>query len=217
MIGARRRFTGRGPLVVVHGHRDGNAIGGQARISDECVARVRAAEDMARRLRSELLLLCGAGAPGHPSEARQMAAIWQGPAIRAFLDERSADTAENAREARAWFDALEASELIVVSSWWHLRLRGYYGGRAFRHVPIHHIRTRRCDHVVDHLVHELRYAPRMWRIRNADAQADEARPREAVQRGIVLPGAAHDLHEGEVADLPGRAFAFCDQVDRFSA
>ena len=77
-----------------------------------------------------------------------MAAIWQGPAIQAFLDELSVDTAQNAREARAWFDVLAAGELIVVSSWWHLRLRGYYGGRAFAHIRVRHARTRRCDHVV---------------------------------------------------------------------
>jgi uncharacterized SAM-binding protein YcdF (DUF218 family) len=166
-VKSRSRGGGELPLLVVHGHRDGNAVGGPAEISSECVARVRAAEQAARRYRSELVLFCGAGAPGHPSEARQMAAIWEGAQVQAFLDERSADTAENASEARRWFHALGASALIVVSSWWHVRLLGYYGGPAFRGIPVGHVRTTRCDRVFSHLAHELRYAPRVWRLRNA--------------------------------------------------
>lgn len=187
MIDRRRGATRTRPLVVVHGHRDGNAVGGQTGISSECLARVRAAEHAVRTYRSELVLFCGAGTPSHPSEARQMAAIWTGPPVRGFLDECSADTAENAREARDWFHALGASALIVVSSWWHLRLRGYYGGRTFRDIPVHHVATRRCDRILGHLAHELRYAPRVWRLRNATARSSGAAPLTTAQRALALP------------------------------
>jgi hypothetical protein len=60
----------------VHGHRDGNAVGGRPWISEECAARVRAAECAARRQAVADVLLCGAGAPGFPSEALQMARAW---------------------------------------------------------------------------------------------------------------------------------------------
>jgi uncharacterized SAM-binding protein YcdF (DUF218 family) len=167
MIARANGGPGRRPLVVVHGHREGNAVGGQRWISDECVARVRAAERAARRFRSELVLFCGAGALGGPSEARQMESIWESPTVRTFLDEHSTDTAENAREAREWFDRLSASGLVVVSSWWHVRLRAYYAGSAFAGIAVRHVVTRRCDRVVARLAHELRYAPRAFRLRDA--------------------------------------------------
>ena len=117
-------------LLVVHGHRDGNAVGGRAEISSEAVARVRLAERVAYENRIAPVLFCGAGAPGQPSEARQMAACWRGPVIDVLLDERSTDSAENAAEALRWARELGARELIVVSSWWHLRLPAYYLGAA---------------------------------------------------------------------------------------
>ena len=152
--------TGRSrTLVIVHGHREGNAPGGRREISRECLARVRAAERAARRHEADVVLFCGAGAPGHPSEARQMADEWQGPEIEVRLDERSEDTAQNAVEALAWARALRATRLIVVSSWWHLRLLLYYRGRRFGHLEVRYARTRRLHRIVRHLWHELRYAP----------------------------------------------------------
>ncbi len=153
----------RRPLIIVHGHRDGNAPGGHPHISDECIARVRAAEAAARRFGCELVLFCGAGATGHASEARQMAAIWRGPRIRALLDERSEDSEQNAQEALAWSHRLDARDLIVVSSWWHLRLRLYYAKRVGREIRVRHVSSRRCERILSHLAHELRYAPRALR------------------------------------------------------
>jgi uncharacterized SAM-binding protein YcdF (DUF218 family) len=157
--GVRRPASGGGRLLVVHGHRDGNAIGGEPAISEECLARVRVAEKVARRFGCRFVLLCGAGAVGHPSEARQMAATWRGPDLPLFLDERSSDTAENVREALAWIDVLGADELVVVSSWWHVRLRAYYAACRLRGIPVRYAWTRRCRRVASHLVHEVRYAP----------------------------------------------------------
>jgi len=158
----RRGAAGRRTLIVVHGHRDGNAVGGEHEISAECIARVRTAETAARRLCSDLVLFCGAGAAHHASEARQMATAWRGPRIRAFLDERSTDSAENAQEAMSWAIGLGATDIAVVSSWWHLRLRLYYA-RVRRQLPVRHLSAPGRRQVLTHLAHELRYGPRAVR------------------------------------------------------
>jgi uncharacterized SAM-binding protein YcdF (DUF218 family) len=153
---------------VVHGHREGNAVGGRVDISEEAIARVRRAERVARERRIERILFCGAGAPGHPSEARQMAALWRGPAIQILLDERSTDTAENAAEALWWARELGVPNLIVVSSWWHLRLPAYY--RSAPGIKVSHARCWRWDQPLRRLRHELRYLPRVARSRKAAGQ-----------------------------------------------
>jgi uncharacterized SAM-binding protein YcdF (DUF218 family) len=154
----------RAALVVVHGHREGNAAGGMPWISDECLARVRAAERAATRYRATRVLFCGAGEKGFPSEAAQMSQAWRGPRVRHFLDERSKTTAQNAEEALRWATQLGVTRLIVVSSWWHVRLSIYY--RPFARVGIAVQRTRswRCRRIVTYLQHELRYLPEaLWR------------------------------------------------------
>jgi hypothetical protein len=49
-----------------------------------------------------------------------MARLWQGPPVRALLDEQSTDTAENAGEALARARMLDVAEPVVASSWCHL-------------------------------------------------------------------------------------------------
>jgi DUF218 domain-containing protein len=151
-------MTGR--ALVVHGHRPGNAVGGHPWISPECIARVRAAERAARRHGVERVLLSGSGADGFPSEARQMARAWALDDISPTLDEASTDSAENARSALRWAKEIEARELLVVSSWWHLRLLVYYRGRERTPLGVRHVRAWRCDGVVTHILHEIRYFPR---------------------------------------------------------
>jgi uncharacterized SAM-binding protein YcdF (DUF218 family) len=102
-----------------------------------------------------MVLFCGAGVPGHPSEARQMAELWDGPAIFPLLDERSRNTAENIDEVAAWSRALHIDELVVVSSWWHLRLWLHYRARRFRGMRTRYVPTWRCHRVLRHLVNEL--------------------------------------------------------------
>lgn len=153
-----------GPLLVVHGHRDGNAVGGQALISEECVSRVIRAQRLARERHLGGVLLCGCGTPGHPSEARQMAYLWRVPGVPVYLDERSTDSAENAWEALRWAGILGATELIVVSSWWHVRLMAFYRHRRFDSIRVRHVRTWRWRRVAGHLLHELRYLPRVRRL-----------------------------------------------------
>jgi uncharacterized SAM-binding protein YcdF (DUF218 family) len=153
--------------VVVHGHRDGNAVGGRPWISSECLARLRAAERAAARHAATDVLLCGAGVLGFASEARQMACAWRGPRVRLWLDQDSADSAENARQALRWTRTTGVTRLVVVSSWWHVRLRVYY--RPFRAlgVSVRHVGARRRDRVLRHLAHELRYMPRALMSRDA--------------------------------------------------
>jgi uncharacterized SAM-binding protein YcdF (DUF218 family) len=126
MIRRERSSRPRRLGVIVHGHRDGNAIGARRWISQECLARLRAAERATDRHGATDVLLCGAGVPGFPSEARQMALAWHGPQARLWLDEDSTDTAENAQRALQWTGMIDATRLLVVSSWWHVRLAAYY-------------------------------------------------------------------------------------------
>jgi uncharacterized SAM-binding protein YcdF (DUF218 family) len=149
--------------VIVHGHRDGNAVGGHPWISEECLARLRVAERAAADPRVSDVLLCGAGASGHPSVALQMADAWRGPAVRLWLDEHSTDTAENARRALTWMESIRTRNVLVVSSWWHLRLRLYYRPFKAMGFVVHHATTHGCDRVLSHLAHELRYLPRALR------------------------------------------------------
>jgi uncharacterized SAM-binding protein YcdF (DUF218 family) len=149
--------------VIVHGHRDGNAVGGRPWISEECLARLRVAERAAEHPRVRDVLLCGAGASDHPSEALQMARAWRGPAVRLWLDEDSTDSAENAQRALTWMESLGTRHLLVVSSWWHLRLALYYRPFKAMGFVVHHATTHRCDRALSHLAHELRYLPRALR------------------------------------------------------
>lgn len=156
-------MIGGGLALVVHGHRDGNAVGGQLWISAECRERVRAAEEAACRHGVGHVLFSGSGAPGYPSEARQMAESWGPSPVHVSLDEASSDSAENVQAAYRWAEMIGASELLVVSSWWHLRLFLYYRRRERDAPTVRHVRTRRCNRVVAHLMHELRYLPRALR------------------------------------------------------
>jgi hypothetical protein len=145
------------PVMIIHGHRDGNAIGGRADISDECVGRVRCAEKMARRHRVSHVIFCGVGAPGALSEAEQMAQIWQGPQVEKIIEDQSIDTAWNASCALPLVQKIGADEVMVVSSCWHIRLPLYY--RPYRHFEIK-CRFRGCvrrGNYLAFLIHEVKY------------------------------------------------------------
>ena len=153
-------MTGAKSALVVHGHRDGNAVGDQPWISAECRARLRVAEATARRRRIEHVLLSGSGKRGYPSEARQMAEAWRCRHVTVSLDEQSSDSAENASAAISWAREICATELVVVSSWWHIRLFVYYLPHHRHALTIRYAWTRRWDSVISHLLHELQYLPR---------------------------------------------------------
>lgn len=119
-------------VLVVHGHRDpGDHI-----ISDECMRRVRAAKDV----RADAIIFSGRGADGYVSEARQMLerviADWPDPFEHGFpapfdrtvmwdgrtclLEEDSENTAQNARLSMRLALVARATDVVVVTSWWHV-------------------------------------------------------------------------------------------------
>jgi uncharacterized SAM-binding protein YcdF (DUF218 family) len=57
-----------------------------------------------------------------------MAKVWALPNVEFRLTRRApiTDTAENAQAAFIWADEIRARELLVVSSWSHLRVFAYY-------------------------------------------------------------------------------------------
>jgi len=184
--------------LIVHGHRDGNAVGGRPWISAECLARLRAAERVTSPHAVTDVLLSGSGAPGFPSEAEQMANAWRGAPAQLWLDELSTDSAENARQALRWAQALGVKALFVVSSWWHVRLACYYRAGAALGVSVRVVRTRRCRGAAGHLAHELRYLPR--------ALAQRSQP------GLQSRGATGDLGtDGFMAPAP---FVIADRWSR---
>jgi uncharacterized SAM-binding protein YcdF (DUF218 family) len=96
-----------------------------------------------------------------------MADIWQGPPIRACLDELSVDTVGNVDETLRWARKLGATELLVVSSWWHVRLLALYSRRPSPRLLVRHERLWRWHGVPGHLVRELRGLPQLVRWRSA--------------------------------------------------
>jgi hypothetical protein len=161
--------------LVVHGHRAGNAKSDNSLISAECLARVSVAEQVAANHGVTDVLFSGSGMPGFPSEARQMADLWSGPSVRLWLDEPSTDSAENSAAGLRWAHELGAAQLIVVSSWWHLRLFIYYRDARALGIRVQHLGCKRMDGFAGHLLHELRYLPRALRHRSSrSAQAAAA-------------------------------------------
>jgi hypothetical protein len=150
-------------VIVVHGHRRGNGRGRRRLISAECVARLSVAERAALDHRVEDVLLSGGGRAGFPSEAQQMAELWSGPVVRLWLDENSSDSAQNAEAGIRWAAELGAGEVIVVSSWWHLRLRLYYRGARRLGIKLRYRSAKRMNRIAEHVRHELRYLPRALR------------------------------------------------------
>lgn len=103
-------------MLVVHGHRDPGCI----RISAECKLRAYAAA----KERANVLVLSGAGVAGERSEATQMAAIvLRVPGSRfdrVLLEQHSTCTQENARNSMRHAVRLGATNVVVVTSWWHV-------------------------------------------------------------------------------------------------
>lgn len=91
-----------------------------------------------------------------------MADLWSGPAVRLWLDEMSTDSTENEASLR-WAQELGASELIVVSSWWHLRLPLSCRGARGLGIKVRWKSSKRMSGLSGHLRRELRYLPRALR------------------------------------------------------
>ena len=86
-----------------------------------CAARLAAAESAADGV--DAVLLSGwSRHPGRASEASLMQAAWRGPDVPLLDDGDARTTLGNARSVAAAAKAIEATEVVVVTSSWH-RLR----------------------------------------------------------------------------------------------
>jgi hypothetical protein len=94
-----------------------------------CARRLAHAEDVAWG--AETVVLSGWGrAPRRRPEAELMRAAWAGPEVEFVCDPDARTTAQNAANVTRVAHALQAEELVVVTSWWHRR-------RVERHVRAH--------------------------------------------------------------------------------
>jgi vancomycin permeability regulator SanA len=103
-------------LVAVLGYSDGSTT----RLHPICSARLDRAADVSRP--NDVVLLSGWSRAGRQtSEAELMAAGWTGAARRVVLDRRARSTLGNAIGIARAARALDAREVVVVTSSWHGR------------------------------------------------------------------------------------------------
>ena len=103
-------------LVAVLGYSPRRGDG----IHPVCAARLAAAEAIARE--EDVVLLSGwSRRTTREAEAELMARAWRGPAVRIVRDADARHTAENAVAVRRVAGAVGATEIVVVTSWWHRR------------------------------------------------------------------------------------------------
>jgi glucosamine-6-phosphate deaminase len=123
---SQRRGYGSDRVLVVLGHRE-RGISAEHRISAESRARLRHALRLARRRPVRAVVLTGYTSTGGLSEAEQMKSAWDESVAPALLEVAGRDTAENASRSLPILLALgEAPHVIVVSSFWHLRVPWFF-------------------------------------------------------------------------------------------
>jgi uncharacterized SAM-binding protein YcdF (DUF218 family) len=106
-------------------------------ISEQCVRRVRTAEALAARGDVRAVILTGWGMSGQ-SEARQMAALWRGPAVPVVLEEQATLTAENASYTLQMVLAMGGVRRVtVVTSGWHLRTPYFFDHFRDHGIEVH--------------------------------------------------------------------------------
>jgi uncharacterized SAM-binding protein YcdF (DUF218 family) len=102
-------------LVAVLGYSDGSG-----ELHPTCSARLRRAAEVARA--DDVVLLSGwARRPWHDSEAALMAHAWRGAASDVLLDGDARSTVGNVVGAVNTALALEARDVVLVTSRWHAR------------------------------------------------------------------------------------------------
>jgi uncharacterized SAM-binding protein YcdF (DUF218 family) len=105
---------GGGRVVAVLGYSGRRGRG----LHPVCAARLARAEELAEGARAVIL----SGWARHPhatAEAELMRAAWRGPAVPLLSDPDASSTAGNAANIAADVRALDADELVVVTSSWH--------------------------------------------------------------------------------------------------
>ena len=119
-------------LVAVLGYSRRRGEG----IHPVCAARLATAEAAAEGV--DAVLLSGwSRRPGRASEASLMQAAWRGPNVRLLDDGDARTTLGNARAVAAAAKALEATEVVLVTSSWHgLRARRLVRAALGPHVKL---------------------------------------------------------------------------------
>jgi len=107
-------------LVAVFGYSDARS---RTELHPVCLARIaRAAEEAGP---DDIVLFTGwARGGGAASEAELMAATWTAPTGRRLVDRGARTTLGNAIAAGRAARALDATEVVVVTSGWHARRAG---------------------------------------------------------------------------------------------
>lgn len=83
-----------------------------------CVRRLRHAESLVTA--GDVVLLSGWGRrEGATPEAELMRAAWRGPDVPLITDETARNTMQNAASVAATAHRLAATDVTVVTSWWH--------------------------------------------------------------------------------------------------
>jgi uncharacterized SAM-binding protein YcdF (DUF218 family) len=122
------------PAIVVLGNslleRDGSY-----RISRACRRLVAEAERIARRVEADTVIFTGWSPDEGPSEAKQMRALWQGPAVELVSEETASTTAENAARTLPLLLERGVTEAVVICAPLHLArarwiFRRVYGGHG---------------------------------------------------------------------------------------
>jgi len=101
-------------LVAVLGYSDRKTHG----LHPICIERLRHAETLVAR--TDVVLLSGWGRRQSATpEAELMRSAWQGPEVRLITDETARNTRQNAWSVATTAHRLAATEVTVVTSWWH--------------------------------------------------------------------------------------------------
>jgi vancomycin permeability regulator SanA len=118
-------------LVAVLGYSDGSDG-----LHPVCRARLQRAAEVTTA--TDVVLLSGwARHPWHDSEAELMARAWKGPASDVLLDDDARSTLGNVVGAVRASVALEARELVLVTSSWHARRTAALLKAAARGTGVH--------------------------------------------------------------------------------
>jgi uncharacterized SAM-binding protein YcdF (DUF218 family) len=117
-------------LIAVCGYSDGTETG----LHPICVERLRRAERESKP--GDIVLLSGWARHGSPrSEAEQMARSWSAPCDRVVVDSDARSTLANVAAAARLARAVEAREVLLVTSRWHARRALALLRRAMRGSP----------------------------------------------------------------------------------
>jgi glucosamine-6-phosphate deaminase len=166
-------------VLVVLGHRD-PGISPEHRVSAQSRARLRRARRLAEGTPVRAAVLTGYTSTGGLSEAEQMKAAWDEHAAPALLEVAGRNTAENASRSLPIVLALgEVRHVVVVSSWWHVRVAWFFAPYRRFGLQVSQRRSFARRGWPRLLLRELREAPRARAERRAAMAATHRPPRDS--------------------------------------